>query len=248
MPEKVTFRSVVDKLEKDIITPYNFYNVDIGIDQYYADKHYRKKLYDIIDNTQILSKCFLDIEVFMNHQEGLTFQEMTTNKDCQINAISHYYSSENCYYLYVVPPKDSKITEEELRQYCLIESRKKYKIINNKGKEEETSYLTDQQDLKVKFFNDGISLTEALWKKILDNDPSILSSFNGDSFDYPYMYHYLLRYFHNEETVSRIMSKFGIIKLEKSHDRAGNEVTWLRFPEFVLMDMMYLYKSREDFK
>ena len=42
------------------------------------------------------------------------------------------------------------------------------------------------------------------------------------------------------------MSWFNSIKLEKTLDRAGNDVNWIRFTEFILMDMMYLYKDRSD--
>ena len=77
-------------------------------------------------------------------------------------------------------------------------------------------------------------------------DPAILSSFNGDSFDYPYMYQYLLTNLKDPQQVANIMSRFGELKVEKTHDRAGNEVNWIRFIEFELMDMLYLYKDRSD--
>ena len=68
----------------------------------------------------------------------------------------------------------------------------------------------------------------------------------AEAFDYPYTYQYLLTNLKDQQQVANIMSRFGELKVEKTHDRAGNEVNWIRFIEFELMDMLYLYKDRSD--
>lgn len=245
---KIKFDEVYGLLSANKLTPYNFYNFDISADQYFAEKHYQTHTYDTIDNSQELSKCFLDIETFMNNEEGVTIPMMLQSGAYLINAVSHYYSKENKYYLYCILPPDCKLTAEQIRDYCLKESRKKFFIRHDDKKDIDVydSYVDDNQDLEVVLFTDGVDLTIKLWDKIKDVDPAILSSFNGDSFDYPYMYQYLLTNLKDPQQVANIMSRFGELKVEKTHDRAGNEVNWIRFIEFELMDMLYLYKTRDD--
>lgn len=245
---KIKFDEVYGLLSANKLTPYNFYNFDISVDQYFAEKHYQAHTYDTIDDSQELSKCFLDIETFMNNEEGVTIPMMLQSGAYLINAVSHYYSKENKYYLYCILPPECNLTAKQIRDYCLKESRKKFFIRHDDKKNIDIydSYIDDNQDLEVVLFTDGVDLTIKLWDKIKEVDPAILSSFNGDSFDYPYMYQYLLTNLKDPQQVANIMSRFGELKVEKTHDRAGNEVNWIRFIEFELMDMLYLYKDRSD--
>lgn len=245
---KIKFTEVYKLLEENKLTPYNFYNFDISTDQYFSELHYNKNTYDTIDESQILTKCFLDIEVFMNNEEGITIQDLLSTGKYLVNAISHYYSSEDKYYLYCVLPPNCKLTEEEIREYCIKESRKQFFIRHDDKKDIDIydSYISEQQDVEVKIFSNGLDLVISLWNKIKENDPAILSSFNGDFFDYPYLYQYLLYNLKEHKKVAEVMSRFGEIKLEKTRDRAGNDVNWVKFTEFILMDMLYLYKNRED--
>lgn len=244
---KKKFDEVYNLLENNQISPYNFYNIDISTDQYYSNLHYSKNKYDNIDNKQKLSKCFLDIEVFMNNEEGVTIPMMLQSGKYLVNAVTHYYSNENKYYLYCILPPSSNLTENEVKEYCLKESRKKFFIRHDEKTNTDIydTYIQEDQDLEVVFYKD-IDLVVALWNKIKSNDPSILSSFNGDFFDFPYLYQNLFYHYGSHQEVANIMSRFNSIKLEKTRDRAGNDVNWIRFTEFILMDMMYLYKDRSD--
>lgn len=237
----MTYKEAIDKLKSGELSPYNFYNVDINPSQYYASLHYQTHKNDTIDHPQILKKAFFDIEVFTNHS-GITIKEMIDKAECPINAITYYCSSTNTYDLFALPPMKFNLTTDELRDYCLKESRKKYEQEDGSS----ISYLDEDQDLQVHFYDDPYELTIAFWTKLKKDNPEILSGFNSDGFDIPYMYNYLLHKFNNLDDVSNIMSNYGHVELRDGHDRAGRNRTEIKFIDYILMDQMTLYKPRDD--
>lgn len=179
--KRIKFNEILEKLNYNKLSPYNFYNIDIGYDQYFSNLHYKKHLTDNIETPQILKKVFLDIEVFLNHHPGITIQDMLASGEFMVNAISHYYSDEKKYYSYIIPPKNNNFSEEEYRGHFINESRKLIKVgEDDSGNDIYDKYLEDDEDIVVEFFKDSLTLVTALFTKIKKSDPAILSSFNGD--------------------------------------------------------------------
>ena len=244
--EKIAFDKVISALQSGKLSPFNFYNVDIKPDQYFAYNHYKSAKHDTIDAQQILHKCFLDIEVFGEHSGIFPNPE---DAKFMINAVTIYFSSMKKYRLYCILPKTfPNLSSEEIREHILKESRKKIPIdrTDDSGNNVLDSYIREDEDLDVFLFEDDLQLLDSLWGDILENDPAILSSFNGDIFDYPYMYYRYLRKLGDPHAVSRRMSRFGDVYAERSIDRSGKTVQTVKFPEFVLADQLYLYKPRDD--
>ena len=173
---KIEFEEVFNKLERDELNPYQFYGVDLGIDQVCAIEHYLNHPEDNIEKSQKLKKVFFDIEVFLNHKQGTSISEMVMQGKDLVNSISHFYSSENTFYCYFVPPKGCTLTEEEFEKYLNEESNRKVKIGENEdGSDKLGTYFEEGQKVKVKLFENGIDLVVAFWEKVKKDDPSVYS-------------------------------------------------------------------------
>lgn len=246
--QKVKFNDVYSSLEKNELSPYNFYNIDIGIDQYLATEYYLKNPQDNIEKSQKIQKVFLDIEVFTNHNMNSNISEMVLAGKNPVNAISHYYSSENRFYCYFLLPENNKnFSKQQIEDYLNIESSKPVQVGYNDDKSPKyDTYFQKNQESSVELFNNATDLVIALFEKIKSDDPAILSGWNSDNFDYPYLYQFLLNSLGNETEVSKIMSRFSEVSVENGRDRAGNSVRWIRIPEFNIADLMYCYKARDD--
>ena len=93
-----------------------------------------------------------------------------------VNAISQYYSSENTFYVYLVPPKGCDLTAAEFEDYLNKESSKPVKIgENDDGTDKLAAYFEDGQRVKVKLFSNDKDLIIDMWEKIKKNDPATLS-------------------------------------------------------------------------
>lgn len=179
--KKIRFNEVYRKLQNDELNPFQFYNIDLSADQLFSIEHYLSNTHDTIENTQSLKKVFLDIEVFLEHKQGTGVAEMVLAGKNLVNSISHYYSSENRFYCYFVPPRGCTITEKEFEDYLNNEGKKIVKIgVNKDGTDKLGTYLEEDQEVKVRLFDDGVKLVESLWEKIKENDPCILSGWNSD--------------------------------------------------------------------
>lgn len=178
--QKTTFETVYNKLERGELTPYNFYNVDLSPDQVFAIDHYLSHPNDTIEKSQKLKKVFYDIEVFLNHKQGKTISDMIMQGVDLVNSISHYYSSENKFYCYMVPPKGCNITKEEFEEYLTAESNKDVKIgTNDDGSDKMGRYFEEGQTVEVQLFENGIDLVIAFWEKVKRDDPAIYSGWNS---------------------------------------------------------------------
>ena len=175
--KKLKFNEVYKLLEDDKLNPYNFYNIDLASDQVFSIDHYlSNEEYDNIDTVQPLKKVFIDIEVFLNHKIGKSIADMVMQGNDLVNAISQYYSSENTFYVYLVPPKGCDLTAAEFEDYLNKESSKPVKIgENDDGTDKLAAYFEDGQRVKVKLFSNDKDLIIDMWEKIKKNDPATLS-------------------------------------------------------------------------
>ena len=174
--KKLKFNEVYKLLEEDKLNPYNFYNIDLASDQVFSIEHYlENEEYDNIDTVQPLKKVFIDIEVFLNHKIGKSIADMVMQGTDLVNAISQYYSSENTFYVYLVPPKGCNLTAAEFEKYLNEESTKPVKIGEKDGEDILAAYFEDGQKVKVKLFDNDKDLIIDMWEKIKKDDPAVLS-------------------------------------------------------------------------
>ena len=97
-----------------------------------------------------------------------------------LNAISQYYSSENTFYVYLVPPKGCNISAAEFEDYLNKESSKPVKIGEKNGEDILGTYFEEGQKCRVKLFDNDKDLIIDMWEKIKKDDPSVLSGWNSD--------------------------------------------------------------------
>ncbi len=179
--KKLKFNEVYKLLEDDKLTPYNFYNIDLASDQVFSIDHYlSNEEYDNIDTVQPLKKVFIDIEVFLNHKIGKSIADMVMQGTDLVNAISQYYSSENTFYVYLVPPKGCNISAAEFEEYLNKESSKPVKIGEKDGEDILGTYFEEGQKVRVELFNSDKDLIIDMWEKIKKDDPAVLSGWNSD--------------------------------------------------------------------
>jgi len=214
------------------ISPYQIYGLDIDYPQYYAIQHYLRHNHDTIDVDQLLNINFIDIEVFTNNSKTFPKPELAAHP---INAITTYNTFNKTFYSYILL-QHSNIqkfpNKEQLPE--LINSFKKELIEGN--------YISTDDLLQIEIFSNEIDLIKSCWKQIKESDPAIISGWNCDMFDIPYIYFRLGNLLNsNDIEIGKILSNFGKIKL----DRNNNEYL-IKIPEYPLVDLLHLYKPRDD--
>lgn len=223
----VKYNELLSGLENKSISPYQVYNLDIEYPQFFAVDHYLNNPEDSIDQNQKVQKLFLDIEVFSDNKFDFA----------KIERGEHPVSS--C----------ALLSTKEKRFYC-------YFLVMNKNIEawnqtsDHVAYLKkklkddDYGDYEVELytFTSDLPLLKAIWEKIHELDPAIISGFNSDGFDLPYMY-YRLKYLYNGDTkaVSKVLSKFGDVSIIKF----GNKHK-VRLIEYINADFAYVFRPRAD--
>jgi len=214
------------------ISPYQIYSLDLDYQQSFAINSYLENSNDTIDKNQLLNILFMDIEVFTNNAGVFPKPELAK---FPINAITIYSTFEKTF-----------------RSYFLLQRSNINKFPNKNEIQElvnqftkdllEDKYIESDEKLEIYIFTNETDLIKACWNKIKEIDPSILSGYNMDRFDLPYIYFRLSNLLDKNETeIGKILSLFGKIKVEKF----GNEYL-IRIPEMPIADLMYLYKVRDD--
>lgn len=217
------------KIENGEISPYNIYNLDIDYPQYYAVKHYLNNDFDTIDNNQKLHKVYVDIEVYSENKMDIKNIE---SGQYPVSAITLYSNFENKLYSFFLLDKRNIEKWKSIDNH--VEYFKKSLIKNN--------YIKKDVDIELKTYNSDMSLIKDTWNQIHELDPVILSGFNSDLFDYPYIYFRLKNLYNGDEkSISKILSKFGDVRLSKF---GGKNI--IKFNEYILADILYIFKPRDD--
>lgn len=238
---QTTFEQIEQKLKTKELHYYNFYNNDIRYTLQQTSRWYSKHSNDTITNFQPLHSLYLDIEVYNNNQ-GMD-EEIIDNGSNPINIVTIYDDQEQIFHTYLLLfPNNfetfgltSNMSQEDYVKF--IEDRQTYYINELKKREYVgNEYISDIKGLNLHIYNDEKSLLLDLWKHIHECDPDILTSWNGDNFDYWYLYNRLRTLF-GDEQAPKIMSKFGKITINSKR---------VQFCEYTVADLLYFYKPRDE--
>jgi DNA polymerase elongation subunit (family B) len=207
------------KMNLDNLKYYNFYNLDISIPQYLTALYYKEHTDDDIDKDQKLSYVCVDIECYADHKEF----EWGVDSESAPYPIS-------CITIY----DQNKYTSLFLKHH----KHKDLDFSNIKSKLVELEYLHENDILDIIIFDDEKELLNKLWKIIHEKDPHILTGYNSDNFDYPYIYHRMLTLYNNDKKlVNNIVSKFGSVT---------NKYGRIEILEFSIADVLYMFKPRDE--
>lgn len=218
--QTLDYKSLQPQISNNTFKFYNFYNLDLDTKIYYGVKYYENTNENVEDTEQVLKIVFVDIESYrINKLIEFSFDEARH----PISAISFNYNNE--YYAYFLNLNYDDIDIEEWQ----IDFKK---ILVGQG------YLTETDSIIIKVFEQEFDLINALWTKIKQIDPVILSGWNSDKFDYPYIYKRLLEITGgDEQAVTNIISPLKHVKL------TGDK---LNIVDYTMADLMFLYMPRED--
>lgn len=237
LPE-VSYQDIENAVKTKALRYYNFYNIDIPTVAQYTSKYYQNHKYDSIDKSQNINTIFTDIEVY-TYNQGI---DEISDAKFPVNIVTICSNTDRVLHSYVwlLPENveafgirnDPNFNFEEFianTEKRLIEDLKKLGYLG-------TKFIPDDYTVKLTVYNDEKKMLYDLWNKIHEYDPDILTSWNGDSFDYPYMYHRLGNLY-SPQDAANIMSKFGQISVQQNQ---------IRIFEFPIADLLYLYKPRDE--
>ncbi|MFW6219347.1 MAG: DNA polymerase domain-containing protein [bacterium] len=229
---ELSYNDFKQYMDSGSITPYNVYNLDIEYHQLYSVDNYIKNEWDTIEKEQPLNILFADIELFTKNSKE--FPDPVSAK-YPINAITIYSSFDKTYYAYILLYNEN-ITKFPVDDLMKLEQEYHKILLKDK-------YILEDDKIKIQVFGYEIDLIKAIWKKIHEIDPIILTGWNSDNFDYPYIYFRLINLLDKNETeVNNIMSKFGGVKVNKM-----GQSTLIKIADYPIADLMYLYKPRDEF-
>lgn len=222
----------LEEFNNSDVSPYQIYGLDLDYQQSFSINSYLENKNDTIDNDQLLNILFADIEVFTNNAGVFPKPEIAK---FPINAITIYSTFEKIFRSYFLL-QHSNINKFPSKNEIpdLINQFTKDLLVDK--------YINSDEKLEIYIFTSEMDLIRACWGKIREIDPSVLSGYNMDRFDLPYIYFRLSNLLNkNEVEIGKILSLFGKIKVEKF----GNEFL-IKIPEMPVSDLMYLYKVRDD--
>jgi DNA polymerase elongation subunit (family B) len=221
------YNNLINDLDHGKITPYQIYNLDVDYSQYFAIDHYLKNIDDSIDQNQKLHKIFFDIEVFSDNKFNFDNIETGEHPISSCTLLSNFEKKIYCFFLLINKNVEVWKQHSDIKEY-----------LKKKLKDEEYG----DYEIELNTFTNDLPLLKAFWSKIHELDPAVITGFNSDRFDLPYIY-FRLKNLYNGDTkaVSKVFSKFSNVSISK----LGNGFK-LRLIEYINADFSYLYRPRED--
>lgn len=220
---------------------YNFYNSDINFAVQQLTRYYDSHPHDNIAVNQKVQKLFLDIEVF---SDGNGFDEDAIDGGIYpINIVTIRSSNDLILHTFVLLFERNfeafglkkEFNSEEFDQFKFDTEQEFVKQLKER-KYTENEFIESNYSIKLKIYNDEKTLLLDLWNLIHEYDPDILTSWNGDKFDFWYMYNRCCTLF-GEEAVQKLFSKFNRIEIRNK---------MVQFFEYTVCDLLYLYKPRTE--
>ena len=234
----ITYEEIENLVKTNNLHYYNFFNVDIPTTTQYTTKYYLTHPHDTIDIDQKLNVQLTDIEVFTNN-EGL---DGINDANHPINIISTCNTSDKIIWVFILFLEDTfqkfGITNDPGFDYekFIIERQKFYKdklielgYIGNK-------FIDTSYEIKLTCYLDEKQLLLDYWDKVHSYDPDILTGWNTDGFDFPYIYNRLCILF-GQDDAKKIMSKFNQVEYKNGK---------IQIFEYSIADLLYLYKPRDE--
>ncbi len=229
--QEIQERDFINQIKNNQINPYNIYNYDVDYSTYFSTEYYLNHLDDTIQKEQFLNILFFDLEIWTNNSG-----EFPTVEQAKYPIVSNtiYSTKEKCYESYFMlhgenmslfPINETKQLEIDFKKYLV-----------------ENGYMNEDESIKIHICNSEQELIINSWNRIHKIDPMILSGFNSDHFDTPYIYYRLMRLLNNDkEKVGQILSKFGNVKVRKFRNN-----TIISIPEYPNADIRSLYVPRGE--
>ena len=223
----------MSELEGGKLNPFQLYNTDLNYPTVFAAQHYIKNKKDNIDINQKLSKVFLDIEVVADGGGTFDFDQIDQGKH-SISCITIYSNMEKTFRVFALVNRkniDSWSSRTDHVDYF------KSQIV-------EMDYLTEGEfDVIVKTYTSDLPLIKECWNEIHRIDPIVITGFNSDRFDLPYIYYRLKKLYNGDlASVSKIMSKFSSVGISNFGGGRGQ----VNLVEYTCMDIAYLFRPRAD--
>lgn len=233
----MNFNQLIDNLETGKLNYDNIYNAEVEPQQYYAIQHYLKYPNDNIDLVQNLHTVYHDIEVYTHNTGKFKVEEGCVSP---ISAVTIYSSIEKCYtcYFLVLDIIKTKIANIDI---SALEQEIKQELFEDK-KGNKTRYINDDESCKILLYTDEVKMLTDMFNKIHGINTHIISGFNSDKYDIPYIYGRLLNLLGDRQKVADIMSHVGIVKERKM----GKKGTFIIIPDLPSMDIKYLYTPRGE--
>lgn len=218
--KKLEFKELLDHIRTNNLKFFNFYNVDIDPSLFFTVQYYNEINEDVKNTNQKLSTLFLDIEAYKeNEEEQFDFSQSLY----PVTAITLYFNKKYITYFLNIynAPIDIPALEIKLKKELV-----------------ENDYIPEDESISIEVFTNELQILKKLWDTIKQFDPAILSGWNSDKFDFPYLYRRILKLTNNdEELTNSIVSRFGEVKVKKDQ---------IFIPEYNIADLLYLYKPRDD--
>lgn len=226
----LSFEEVEVKLNSGELEPFQFYNTDLESSQRFALDYYLENEKDNIDIDQPLNILFSDIEVFTNKTGKFKVEHGAVSNICSNTLYSTFEKIYHVYFL-VLPQIANLINQNNVIEY---EKQMTEYLLKKQ-------YLHENEKIKLHLYFNELQMIKDIWQNTRRIDPAILSGFNSDLYDYPYLYLRLLKLLGNEKETNNIISRFGSIKVRKFKNK-----TLIEIPEFAIIDIRRLYIPRDE--
>jgi len=215
---------------------YNFYNSDLEPNTYFTVMHYLENKEDSIDYyDQSIHALYLDIEVYKDNPD---IDWSFDRADFPISAITIYSTVEKIFkkYFLLHPHIKGEFNSDASWYKKTLLDKTFTETVD--GKEVVREYIKPDEEIEVYTYTNELELIEACWAEIRRIDAMVLSGFNSDSFDYPYIYRRLLFFYNGDKnSVDSILSKFEYVKWDNKR---------IKVPEFGNADLQHFYKPRAE--
>jgi len=224
---------VMNMMRAGDLSFYNFYNADIPIGTHYSVDYYLNHPTDTMDAPQLINTALTDIELYNPNDEDFDFKAA----HLPINAVTIVDTISKHYHAYLLLQDSNMalfgITNAEGFDYntFIVQAQNHMKSVLLEKK-----YIDADCELTIYLYNQEEKLLQDYWARLMTIDPCVISGWNSDYFDYPYLFFRTVKLF-GAEVANRMVTKLGHIT------QKGDFVS---FPEYAILDLLYAYKPRDE--
>ena len=229
--QEVSEQEFINSLKAGQINPYQVYDLDLEYTTIFGTNHYLNHPDDNILKEQKLNILFFDIEVFTNNAGEFPAPNIAKYPIISNTIYSTFTKTYEAFYnligqnINLFPFNNIKSLEEDFKK----------KLIEN-------GYLDEDENIKINYCQTEEELIRNSWDRIHELDVSVLSGFNADQFDLPYIYNRLSKLYNNDKKiVHNTLSKFGSVKV-----RNYNRSQIINIADYPLADIRHLYVPRSE--